>query len=79
MYNKYSTDVKALKKIMIEKGINTIGELSEMTNISRNTLGKVLSGKLQPSADTMFKLVSVLNIPSDHAGVIFFNSNLPVA
>lgn len=79
MKNVYATDIITLKKIMLEKGINTIGELSEKTQISRNTLGKVLSGRLQPSSETMFRLVSVLNISPELAGVIFFSQHLPVA
>ena len=41
---KYETDVVELRKIMAEKGINTIVGLSELTGVNRNTLGKVLDG-----------------------------------
>jgi transcriptional regulator with XRE-family HTH domain len=76
MATKSPTDAIALKKIMIEKGFKTIGSLSEAAGINRNTLGKVLDGKTQPSAEVMNKLVEALNIPPETAGIIFFNKDL---
>lgn len=73
---KYFADYVAIKKIMIDKGIKTISELAAKSKINRNTLGKVLNGELQPSADVMYKLVSCLEISPIDAGVIFFNYNL---
>lgn len=73
------TDVLALRKIMIDRGFLTVSGLSEVANINRNTLGKVLTGKIQPSADVMDKLIEVLKIDPKDAGEIFFKSNLPVA
>ncbi len=76
MASIYKTDTKAIKKMMIEKEIDTIIELSEKTGISRNTLSKVLSGESQPSSEVMDKLVSVLGIEPEKAGAIFFSLNL---
>lgn len=76
MQKKCVTDTIALKKIMIEKGYNTIGSLSESANINRTTLGKVLDGKIQPSAEVMNKLVFTLKISPEIAGKIFFSCNL---
>lgn len=76
---RYKTDTNAIKKIMIDKGINTISELSEKANIHRNTLGKILKGKIQPSSDVMYKLVECLNMTPDQAGMIFFGSGLHIA
>lgn len=73
------TDTLALRKIMLDRGFLTVSSLSETTNINRNTLGKVLAGKIQPSADVMDKLIEVLGIDPKDAGEIFFKSNLPVA
>lgn len=72
----YRTDTIELKKIMAEKQINTILELSKKTGIGRNTLAKVLNGEAQPSSDTMEKLVFGLEIAPEKAGPIFFKVNL---
>jgi len=79
MKTNYTTDTIALKKIMIDKKIETILELSQITGINRNRLSKVLSGDLQPTADMMKKLVAALEIEPEKAGVIFFNPNLRIA
>lgn len=67
------TDVSALRKLMIDRGYKTIGELAKDSDISRNTLGKLLGGQIQPSADIMSKLVNILSISPQEAGSIFFN------
>ncbi len=72
----YRTDVIAIKKRMIEKGIETITALAELTGINRNTLSKVLSGECQPSTETMEKLVNGLDFTPEEAGPIFFMINL---
>lgn len=69
-------DVKELKKIMIDKDINTIAELSDKTGVNRNTLSDVLSGKSYPSADTMVKLTEGLSLEGCEAGKIFFAKKL---
>ncbi len=71
-----STDIIALKKIMIEKGYKTVTSLANSSNINRVTLGKVLDGKSQPSAEVMLKLVNTLGISASQAGEIFFADNL---
>jgi len=70
------TDIKTLKKLMVDEGINDIASLSSATKINRNTLGSVLSGKSQPSAPVMEELIVALNIPPHKAGEIFFGGNL---
>ena len=67
------TDTIALKKYMVEKGYKTIVSLSRDCGVNRNTLGKILDGEEQPSADVMTRLVSVLDIPAGEAGTIFFS------
>jgi transcriptional regulator with XRE-family HTH domain len=76
MPNTYKTDTKALRKLMVEKDINTITELSEKTGLSRDTISRVLRGRKQPSAHVMDRLVSVLEICPEKAGTIFFNHDL---
>lgn len=79
MKTNYTTDTIALKKIMIDKNIETILELSQITGINRNRLSKVLNGDLQPTADMMKKLVAALEIEPERAGKIFFKPNLRIA
>jgi transcriptional regulator with XRE-family HTH domain len=68
----YRTNTIELRKCIIENGIETVNELSIKSGISRNTLGQVLKGNIQPSADVMDKLVSTLDISPEKAGMIFF-------
>ena len=69
-------DVKALKKLMIDKDIQTITELSEKTGVNRNTLSDVMNEKAQPSADVMMKLCDALEMEPAMAGNIFFAEKL---
>jgi transcriptional regulator with XRE-family HTH domain len=73
---EYKADTKELKKIMVEKDINTVRELSEISGINRNTLGNILNGNIQPSADSMYKLIEALEIDARKAGEIFFTQHL---
>ena len=73
---RYKTDVVELRKMMAEKGINTILELSKMSGMNRNTLGKILDGSIQPSSDAMDRLVYTLEIQPEKAGRIFFMVDL---
>jgi len=73
------TDVIALKKLMAENGFNTVVSLAAASGIDRNTLGRILNGEHQPSAEAMEKLIQALNIEPRKAGEIFFKINLPVA
>ena len=74
----YRTDIIELKKLMIEKGIDTITELSNRSGVGRDTLSKILSGKIQPSFDVMYKIASALEMESEIAGKIFFAHNLRI-
>ena len=75
-YAQRLTDTVAIKKIMAERGFKTISSLADKAGINRNTLGKVIDGKAQPSSDTMFRLVDTLGISAAKAGEIFFAVNL---
>lgn len=79
MLHNYGTDIVAIRKLMAEKKINKICELSEATKVNRNTLGAILAGKIQPSSRIMERLVDVLDIPPEKAGEIFFKHNLHIA
>lgn len=73
MQSSCRTNTKALRMIMVDKGFNSIGNLAETAEISRITLGKVLSGKVQPSSVVIAKLIVALGIASEEIGRIFFN------
>lgn len=73
MQSSCRTNTKALRMIMVDKGFNSIGNLAETAEISRITLGKVLSGKVQPSSVVIAKLIVALGIASEETGRIFFN------
>lgn len=72
--NKRTTDIVALKKIMVERNLEKINDLSKVSGISRSTLSNILNGKSQPSAEVMNKLVDALEIPLEKAGEIFLNT-----
>lgn len=72
MKRMFLTDTVELKKCMVERNINTTTELSYLSGVNRNTLGKILRGTIQPTTYVMDKLISVLNISQEKAGKIFF-------
>lgn len=72
----YQVDTKELQKAMIDAGIRTIEQLSDVTGVNRNTLADVVNGRAFPSSMVMAKLTHHLNLSSEHAGRIFFASKL---
>lgn len=72
----YITDTIELRKIMVEKGINTINEFADTCGINRNTAGKILKGMEQPSALSMYRIAEGLKLKPSQAGFIFFSRNL---
>lgn len=72
----FSVDTVKIKKLMIDKDINTIGELSQLSGVNRNTLSDVISGKVKPSTKVMESLIRTLDIESSDAGSIFFVKNI---
>jgi len=72
----YQTDIIALKKKAVENKLEKITALSIATGINRNTLGEILSGKSQPTATVMEKLIVALKMTPEEAGYIFFKPNL---
>lgn len=75
----YTTDCIALRTKMAMKGINTIKELSQKSGVGRDTLSRILNGKLKPSTKIIEKLIYTLEITPEEAGKIFFNQNLYIA
>ncbi|MBD5459128.1 MAG: helix-turn-helix transcriptional regulator [Lachnospiraceae bacterium] len=72
----YTVDIIELKKIMVEKKLDKIIDLSLASKIDRNTLSKILNGDAKPSTTVIEKLMYTLQIPPEKAGTIFFNINL---
>lgn len=68
---QFEIDVNALRKLMIDKSIDTISLLAKKAGLNRNTLYKVLNGKQLPTANIMYRLIEVLDISSEEAGRIF--------
>lgn len=60
---------------MAENGFYTISALASASKINRNTLGRVLEGAAQPSADIMYKLTIALKMSPEQAGTVFFARN----
>lgn len=69
-------DTMALKKIMIEKKVETIEALSKKSGVNRNTISEVLNAKIRPSTSVMDRMVIALEISPEVAGKIFFASDL---
>ena len=72
MYNEYSVDVSTLKKILIDKKLEKIGDFARVSGVNRNTISAILNG-YKPSSDTMYKIAEALNLSPELAGKIFFN------
>ena len=79
MEKMYKTDHIELRKIMAEKEVKTIKELSAKSGVNRNTLSQVFNGEKQPSSEVMEKLVAALEIEPERAGRIFFSRSLRTA
>lgn len=72
----YCVDRTALKKAMIDAGLDTILKLSEASGVNRNTLGEILTGTAYPSSIVMQKIVNALHLTPEQAGQIFFTLKL---
>ena len=73
---RYSIDLVKLQQLMIEKGIKTQVELSDICGVDRNTVSGLMNRKIQPSSKVMYKLAAGLEMTPEQAGCIFFNPNL---
>jgi len=70
-----TTNVIELKKLMIEKGLEHIKDLSKAVGVTTNTLSRILNGHSHPSSNVINKLVVALDIPATKAWDIFFGTN----
>lgn len=74
--NGIKTNVIELKKVLVERGLDKITDLSKASTLDRNTISAILRGKTQPSAYAMAKLVETLHLEPSRAGEIFFSQEL---
>lgn len=72
----FTTNVVELKKLMVERGFDTVCQLSKVSGVNRNTLALILSGSIQPSSGVMYKLAEALDMEPETAGKIFFTKKL---
>ena len=72
----YSVDTIRLRKAMLDAGIITINELSQASNVNRNTIGGILDGKVRPSSAVIERIAGALSLSGDDIGAIFFRKNL---
>ncbi|MDR3259131.1 MAG: helix-turn-helix transcriptional regulator [Fusobacteriaceae bacterium] len=76
MGTEYRTDIKELKKVLIEKDLLTLQKLAEISKIHISVLSDVLNGKRQPTSIVIDKLVLTLDLSPEQAGRIFFSIKL---
>lgn len=76
MAGTYKIDTIELRKLMIDKEIVSITELSEKSGVGRDTLSRLMRGKIQPSFGVILKIVDALEMPPETAGRIFFYHEL---
>lgn len=72
----YTVDEKELRKAMISAGYNTIIDLSNASDVDRNTIGGILNGKVRPTSTVIEKLARALSLSGADIGLIFFKNKL---
>ena len=72
----YKVDTIALRKIMLDKQINTISALSHRSGVGRDTLGRILNGEIVPSTKIMYQIAGALEMTANQAGECFFAQKL---
>jgi transcriptional regulator with XRE-family HTH domain len=72
----YIVDTVELKKLLIEKNIDSIGAFAELSGVGRDTISGILKGTIRPSTAVMDKIIIALELDPAVAGHIFFKPNL---
>lgn len=72
----YEVDCKELKKLMIDHDIATNTAFAELTGVDRNTLAKMLDGKLFPTYKVITDIAKAMNMDSQQIGSIFFKQKV---
>jgi transcriptional regulator with XRE-family HTH domain len=73
---EYCVDLIALRKLMIDNGINTQQELAVKSGISVKTVNGIMTGKITPSVSVMYKIADCLGLDPETSGRTFFASKL---
>lgn len=74
--DRTQTNTVALRSAMAKAGLNKICQLSYASGVNRNTVGGIVNGKIQPSAQVIRRLTTALNLSPEEAGLIFLARNL---
>ena len=70
------TDIELLRKNITESHYRDMEMIATECRITQTQLLLIISGKVQPTSDVMYKLVDVLGIHHQTAGKIFFSTTL---
>lgn len=73
---EYEVDIIELKKLMVERECEKIGDLSDKSGVDRNTISEIVNCKKYPSSMVMTKIGKALNMSSQQMGAIFFKTKL---
>lgn len=68
----FEVDSKELKKLMIDHDIANNIAFAEKTGIDRNTIAKILDGKMLPTYRVITGIAKALSMDSQQIGSIFF-------
>lgn len=68
----YIVDTVELKKLLIDKGIDSNSAFAEISGVGRDTIGGILNGTVRPSTAVMDKIIIALDLEPEVAGRIFF-------
>ena len=72
----YIVDTVELRKLLIDKNIDSISAFAELSGVGRDTVSGVLKGEIRPSTAVMDKFIAALELEPAAAGRIFFKPNL---
>jgi DNA-binding XRE family transcriptional regulator len=72
----YEVDCKELKKLMIDHDIATNTAFAELTGVNRDTIAKILDGKLFPTYKVIADIAKAMKMDSQQIGSIFFKQKV---
>lgn len=72
----FEVDCKELKKLMIDHDIANNTAFAEKAGVDRNTLAKILDGKILPTYRIISGIAKALKMDSQQIGSIFFKQKV---
>ena len=69
----YIVDTVELRKLLIDKNIDSISAFAELSGVGRDTVSGVLKGEIRPSTAVMDKFIAALELEPAAAGSIFLS------